>query len=78
MNKPWIKNGLLNGFKVTAIFSMIMIIWALIISISNNLGISPGLSMITFMVVGIFAMSLDSERRKYSSELAEVDDNALE
>jgi len=78
MNKPWIKNGLLNGFKVTAIFSMIMIIWALIISISNNLGISPGWSMITFMVVGIFAMSLDSERRKYSSELAEVDDNALE
>jgi len=78
MNKPWIKNGLLNGFKVTAIFSMIMIIWALIISISNNLGISPGWSMITFMVVGIFAMSLDSERRKYSSELAEVDDNSLE
>ena len=78
MNKPWIKNGLLNGFKVTAIFSMIMIIWALIISISNNLGVSPGWSMITFMIVGIFAMSLDSERRKYSSELAEVDDNALE
>ena len=68
MDKPWIKSGLLNGLKITAIFFIISIIWALIVMISNDLGISPGWSMIAFTILAIFSASIDLERQKFISK----------
>ncbi len=65
MNKPWIKNGILNGLKITLAFSVISIIWGIIVIISNDLGISPGWSMIGFTIIAIFAGSIDLERQKF-------------
>ena len=65
MNKPWFKKGILNGLKITAIFFIITIIWSIIVVISNDLGISPGWSMIAFTVIAIFSAAIDLERQKF-------------
>jgi hypothetical protein len=68
MIQPWLKKGIINGSKFLGIFSLIMIVWALIIAISNNLGISPGWSMLAFIVIAVFSASIDVERQKYLYE----------
>ena len=42
----WIKEGLISGLQAMFFFILVSSIWALIIMISNNLGISPGWSML--------------------------------
>ena len=68
MIQPWLKKGIINGSKFLGIFSLIMIVWALIIAISNNLGISPGWSMLAFIVIAVYSASIDVERQKYLCE----------
>jgi uncharacterized membrane protein YdbT with pleckstrin-like domain len=66
--QPWFKKGMINGLKGTLTVGLIGSIWALIIMISESLGINPGWSMIVFIVIGIFAMSLDMAHQKYKLE----------
>lgn len=68
MIQPWLKKGIINGSKFLGIFSLIMIVWALVIAISSNLGISPGWSMLAFVVIAVFSASIDVERQKYLYE----------
>jgi hypothetical protein len=76
MIQPWLKKGIINGSKFLGIFSLIMIVWALIIAISNNLGISPGWSMLAFIVIAVFSASINVERQKhlYENRNKETDD----
>ena len=67
MNK-WIKEGLISGLQAMFFFILVSSIWALIIMISNNLGISPGWSMLTFFIIAIFSMSFASAKAKYDLE----------
>jgi hypothetical protein len=67
MNK-WIKEGLINGTHVMMFFVMFSFIWALIIKLSENSGISPGWSMLAFIVIAIFSLSLASAKTKYDLE----------
>jgi hypothetical protein len=64
MNK-WIKEGLINGMQGMMFFVLVSFIWALIIKLSENLGISPGWSMLVFFVIAIFSMSLASAKAKH-------------
>lgn len=68
MIQPWLKKGIINGSKFLGIFSLIMIVWALVIAISSNLGISPGWSMLAFVVIAVFSVSIDLERQKHLYE----------
>jgi hypothetical protein len=67
MNK-WIKEGMKNGAEALLFFIVVSSIWALIIKLSDNLGISPGWSMLAFFVIAIFSMSLASAKAKYDLE----------
>lgn len=68
MLKAWIKEGLIEGGKGVIFFAVVCAIWALIIQISDNLGISPGWSMMAFFLVGIFTMSLSVAKTKYDMQ----------
>ena len=70
MIQPWLKKGIVNGSKFLGIFLLIMTVWSLIIAISNNLGISPGWSMLAFVIIAVFSASIDAERQKYLQENA--------
>jgi len=67
MNK-WIKEGMKNGAETLLFFVVVSSIWALIIKLSDNLGISPGWSMLAFFIIAIFSMSLASAKAKYDLE----------
>ena len=64
MNK-WIKEGLLHGLQGMGFFILVSLIWALVIKLSNNLGINPGWSMLAFFVIAIFSMSFASAKARY-------------
>ena len=64
MNK-WIKEGIINGLQGMVFFVLVCSIWAIIIKLSENIGISPGWSMLTFFVIAIFTLSLTSAKTKY-------------
>lgn len=64
--KPWIKEGLMTGTKFLALYVGIMIIWTLIITLSHDLGVSPGWSLLTIFVIAIFSVCLSSARAKYN------------
>jgi len=63
--KKWIKEGLINGMQGLAFFALVSLVWALIIKLSDNLGVSPGWSMLAFFVIAIFSMSMASAKAKY-------------
>jgi len=67
MNK-WIKEGMKNGAETLLFFVVVSSIWALVIKLSDNLGISPGWSMLAFFIIAIFSMSLASAKAKYDLE----------
>tara|TARA_R110001592_G_scaffold222794_1_gene478086 strand:+ start:241 stop:465 length:225 start_codon:yes stop_codon:yes gene_type:complete len=64
--KPWIKEGVISGFQGIAFFSIVSLMWLIIIKISENLGVSPGWSMLTVFVIAIFSISLATAKVKYS------------
>ena len=64
MNK-WMKEGLINGLQGMGFFALVSLIWLLIIKLSENLGVSPGWSMLAFFVIAIFSMSLASAKAKH-------------
>ncbi len=64
MNK-WMKEGLLNGLQGMGFFILVSLIWAIVIKLSDNLGISPAWSMLAFFVIAIFSMSMASAKAKY-------------
>ena len=65
MLKAWIKEGLIEGAKGVIFLVVVSAIWTLIIQISENLGINPGWSMLTFFLIAIFTMSLTAAKAKY-------------
>ena len=64
MNK-WIKEGIINGLQGMVFFVLVCSIWAIIIKLSENIGVSPGWSMLAFFVIAIFTLSLASAKTKY-------------
>ena len=61
----WMKEGMMNGLQGMGFFIIVCAIWALVIKLSENLGISPGWSMLVFFVIAIFSMSMASAKTKY-------------
>jgi len=66
--KSWIIEGLKSGFEALAFFSLVMILWAAILKLSQNLGISPGWSILAFFVIALFSISLATAKAKYDLE----------
>ena len=64
MNK-WIKEGLINGLQGVVFFLVVCLMWAIIIKLSENIGLSPAWSMLTFFVIAIFTLSIASAKTKY-------------
>ena len=64
MNK-WMKEGVINGLQGMLFFVVVCSIWAIIIKLSENLGVSPGWSMLAFFIIAIFSMSMASAKAKY-------------
>jgi len=63
--KPWAKEGILNGMKFMGLFFIVSLMWAIIIKISSDLGISPGWSMLVILCVAVFSFSISSAKTKY-------------
>jgi len=64
--KPWIKEGIISGFHGIAFFCIVSIMWLIVIKISQDLGVSPGWSILTVFVIAIFSLSLATAKVKYS------------
>ena len=64
--KPWIKEGLISGFQGIAFFSIVCLMWAVVIKLSQDLGISPAWSILTVFVIAIFSLSLAAAKVKYN------------
>ena len=63
--KSWIKEGIISGFQGIAFFCIVCLVWALIIKISQDLGISPAWSILTVFVIAIFSVSLAAAKVKH-------------
>jgi len=65
---PWLKQGIYAGLKIMAVFVAVSVFWALVIELSKNMGISPIWTMITIFAVGIFSMTIITEKTKFDAE----------
>lgn len=66
--KSWITEGLKSGFEALGFFALVMVMWAVILKLSENLGISPGWSILAFFVIALFSISLATAKAKYDLE----------
>ncbi len=68
----YIKSGLFEGTKIMVFFAAISLLWAFVIHVSAQVGISPGWAMLSMFTIAIYALSIATEKLKHESSLARV------
>ena len=51
----YIKSGLFEGTKIMVFFAAISLVWAFVIHVSAQVGVSPGWAMLSMFTVAIYA-----------------------
>ena len=67
MMKPWVKEGLWQGTRFMGFFFIVSSVWALVIYLSNQAGISPGWAMLVMLTIGVYSLSIATEKLKHET-----------
>tara|TARA_B100001250_G_scaffold412012_1_gene442107 strand:+ start:1704 stop:1952 length:249 start_codon:yes stop_codon:yes gene_type:complete len=68
----YLKSGLVEGSKIMVFFAAISMVWALVIYLASEVGVSPGWAMLTMFTIAIYSLSIATEKLKHESNLAKV------